>query len=227
VISDSGEIELPRLRQGLYRFFAVAFLPPGEANIARLDPAAQVLQELGVDSLAFAQPWLDMRQTLSTRPSLEALHSEYVNLFESGSDGALCPAIESFYVASPRHGGPALVTADLEVEYQRLGTTVADGHHLDVDHICPQLDLMALLCAREVTAGESGDIQSVTWWNHEQREFTDNHLSHWVPRFATRVREVAPKGLYRALVVALDAFIDHDRELLHVLAHHERAGTRT
>ena len=219
-----GEIELPRLRQGLYRFFAAALLPPQATRLNQLDPAADLLQELGVDTLAFAEPWLDMRQALATRPSPELLEAEYVRLFESGSDPGLCPALESFYVSSPRRGGPGGVTADLKVEYQRLGMAVAGGLPIDVDHICPQLELMGLLCANEGTAVELGDLEAVAKWNHEQRQFMDKHLGRWLPCFAARVRQLAPRGLYRELIVTLDAFIDHDHELLRILDRRERPG---
>ncbi len=220
-----GRISLPRLRQGLYRFFAAALLSPDEARVARLDSAAGLLEEFGVETLAFASPWLDMRRSLSMCKSLDALEADHIHLFESGSDGVLCPAIESFYVSSPRQGGPALVTADLEVEYQRLGLTVSEDLHLDVDHISPQLELMALLCANEATAGDDGDLRSVGEWSHEQCRFTDNHLSLWVPRLAARFKDVAPEGFYKSLVEVLDAFVDHDRDLLHVLERRERVGS--
>ena len=113
------EFDLVRLRQGLYRFFAVGLLPPDRLRLDELDGAAELLDALGVGSLAFARPWDVMRGELATRPQVAQLEPLYVQLFESGSDGALCPPIESFYVASPRHGGPAAVIADLEVEFQR------------------------------------------------------------------------------------------------------------
>jgi TorA maturation chaperone TorD len=207
VIPGLEELELPRLRQGLYRFFAAALLPPETARVDQLEPAAGLLEDLGVDTLAFAEPWLAMRRSLAERPTIEALQAQYVHLFESGSDGALSPPVESFYVSTPRQG----------VEYRRLGFEVGTDHQLDVDHICPQLELMALLCAREATAGECGDLTSVAEWNAEQRQFTDTHLSRWMPPFAARVRSAASPGPYCDIVVTLEAFVDHDRELLHVL----------
>jgi len=105
----SAEIELPRLRQGLYRFFAVAFLPPEAARIEQLAAAAQLLDDLGVDTLAFAPPWLEMRRLLDNGLEMQELATRYVRLFESGSDGALCPPVESFYVSSPREGGGSSV----------------------------------------------------------------------------------------------------------------------
>lgn len=226
MIAGPGEVELPRLRQGLYRFFATALLPPREARIEQLTEAADLLEDLGVDTLAFAGLWRDMGQALATRPPLEAIEVQYVHLFEAGSDGALCPPVESFYMSSPRHGGPAVVAAELEVEYGRLGFTVSDKTTAGVDHVSSQLELMALLCAKEATAGECADLRSVAAWNHEQQRFTDNHLSQWIRPFAARVREATPAGLYQNVVDTLDAFVDHDRELLHVLERQERTGPR-
>lgn len=219
---DTGD--LARLRQGLYRFFAVALAPPEPARIDRLGSAADLLEDLGVDTLAFAQPWREMRGALATLPPFEELAVQYVSLFETAGiqREALCPPVESYYVASARAGGPALVTADLEREYRRLGIKLADGLGHGLDHISPQLELMALLCAEEATAGESGDLESVAAWNQEQQKFADDHLSRWVPRFTARIRENAPLGFYRALVLTLEAFLDHDRELLRLLGRRER-----
>lgn len=221
-----AEIEFVRLRQGLYRFFAVAFSPPQAARLEQLDSAASLLDDLGVGTLAFADPWREMRDTLAGRGPFEELEARYVQLFQSGSDSTLCPPVESFYVSSPRQGGPAVVTADLETEYGRLGMAVTSTTELGADHLCPQLEAMALMCAEEAAAVEQGDLASVAAWNQQQRRFTDQHLSHWVPQFAARVRDTRASGLYPAFVAALAAFVDHDRELLHVLERRALTGPR-
>lgn len=224
MIPIGAEIELPRLRQGLYRFFSVALLSPDQAHIDQLIPAGDLLEEMGVDTLAFAQPWLEMRRSLASCSAVTALAGQYIQLFESGSDGRLCPPVESFYMSSPRQGGPAVVTAELESEFNSLGLMVASTRELGADHIASQLELMALMCAQEANSGEAGDLASVSEWTQEQRQFLDDHLSRWVPRFATRVASVGSPGFYRAAVIAVAAFIDHDRELLHVLERQERTG---
>ena len=225
-MSKSAELELTRLRQGLYRFFAVAFLPPEQEQIEQLAMAADLLEDLGVDTLAFDQAWKEMIRWLRTPVDVDSLAAQYVHLFESGSDGALCPPVESFYLSSPLQGGTALVTADLEADFNRLGLGVAGRSEQGVDHISPQLELMALLCAQEATAAECGDLESVSTWNHEQLRFSDSRLSRWVPLFATRIPAVATHGFYRVLVGAVHAFVDHDRELLHALERRERTGHR-
>jgi TorA maturation chaperone TorD len=223
----SAEIELPRLRQGLYRFFAVAFLPPESARVKQLAAAAHLLDDLGVDTLAFAPPWLEMRRLLDNGVEMQELATRYVRLFESGSDGALCPPVESFYVSSPREGGPALVAAELESAFTSLGLSIASESNLQPDHISAQLELMALMCAQEASAAEQGDLSSVSEWSHEQQQFSDSHLNRWIPYFVSRVQETTSSGFYRALVVSVGAFVDHDRELLHVLERRERTGPRS
>jgi len=120
-----------------------------------------------------------------------------------------------------------VITADLEAEYGRLGMALSSTTMLSADHLCPQLELMALMCAQEAEAGERGDPECVSSWSREQRQFTDHHLSRWVPLFAARVRDTPATGLYPAFVAALAAFVDHDRELLHALDRRERTGPRS
>jgi len=209
--------ELAHLRQGLYRFFAGALLPPDQNRLDEMVAASGLLGRAGIDSFAFAPAWWAVDAELRGPLALRDLAATHVRLFEAGTDGALCPPTESFYVASGRQGGPAFVQAELERDFRRSGAEVATPGGLTADHITPQLELMALLCHREAEGREAGKLASVAESIDEQRHFLERHLCRWTPPFAARAAQMAPPGLYRAVIAAMAAFVDHDRELLHAL----------
>lgn len=212
-----ADAELAHLRQGLYRFFAGAMLPPDADRVDEMVAAASLLARSGIDAFAFAPAWWEVQSELEGLHSLDDLAATHVRLFEAGTDGALCPPTESFYVSSPRQGGPARVLADLDREFRRRGMAVAPDRGLTADHLVPQLELMALLCSREADGREAGQLATVANSIDEQRGFLERHLCRWIPPFAARTATLAPSGLYGVLVAAILAFVDHDRELLHVL----------
>lgn len=211
-------VGLTRLRQGLYRFFAGAMLPPDRDRIDALLAAGDLLSRSGVDAFAFAPAWWPVRAELERLPGHQELAATHVRLFAAGTDGALCPPSESFYLSEPRQGGPALVLADLECDFARNGVAVATGAGMTADQVSPQLELMAVLCERQAEGTEAGDPDAVADAIARQQQFLDNHLGRWIPRFAARTRRLAGGGLYGAVVAAIAAFVDHDRELVHALA---------
>ena len=216
--------ELAHLRQGLYRFFAGAMLPPDQERVDEMVAAAGLLGRVGIDAFAFASTWWQVHAELQSLQRLDELAATHVRLFEAGTDGALCPPIESYYVASPGQGGPAFVIAEVERDFLRNGSAVVHRAGLSAEHLSPQLELMALLAGREAEGREAGNIVVVSDAIDEQRGFLERHLCRWIPPFATRTTQFAPPGLYRALTAAIATFVDHDRELLHVLSPQLAAG---
>ncbi|MEE9533560.1 MAG: molecular chaperone TorD family protein, partial [Acidimicrobiia bacterium] len=140
--------EAASLRQGLYRFFAGAFLPPDERRLQELELSAAYLDTYGVNRFAFAPWWFGLLDAFDDMPGAELLHSEYVRLFLTSSDGTLCPPVESYYQASAEGGGLAELLSDLERNYRRLGVKVQPDSVESVDHISVQLETMAELCRR-------------------------------------------------------------------------------
>ncbi|MDH3753703.1 MAG: molecular chaperone TorD family protein [Acidimicrobiia bacterium] len=215
--------ELARLRQALYRFFAGAMLPLDQRRLDEMVAAAELLSRSGIDAFAFAPAWWEVRAELRGPHVLDDLAAMQVRLFEAGTDGALCPPTESFYLASARQGGPALVLADLERDFRRSGIEVV-RQGLAADQITPQLELMAVLCRDEAEGRDCGQLDRVANSIDAQRGFLERHLCRWIPPFAARTSQFAPPGLYRAVVAAIAAFIDHDRELLHVMQRADPTG---
>lgn len=219
--SGLNAIELARLRQGMYRFFASALLPPDDERLTQLNGAVSFLEEWGIEAFAFAPAWRSMRDALDDAPPVEDLEAEYIRLFEAGVDGVLCPPTESFYLTSIRQGGAATTAATLEREYARIGVVLAEQGKHSADEASPQLELMAYLCGAEAVAREAGAWDEARGFIEEEAAFLEEHLSLWFGDFAERVAARAPRSFYGALTAAAGVFIAHDQELTAILGSND------
>ncbi len=213
-------VDTARLRQGLYRFFGGAYLPPDPMRVEDLARAAMYLDTLGVDRFAFAAPWFAFLEEMKELPASEELHAEHVRLFHTSTQGTLCPPIESFYAASAEGGGLAALLSKLDREYRALGIQVQKGSVESVDHLSVELETMAELCRREGDAAELGDLEAVHGALHLQLRFLSDHVGWWFPRFAARVTDADPLPFYAHLTNAAGGFIAHDRDFIPGLSRH-------
>ncbi|MEK7252447.1 MAG: molecular chaperone TorD family protein [Actinomycetota bacterium] len=202
--------DVAHLRQGCFRLLSRGFARPGTHDREAFEQAGTVLDTLGLDAFAFAPAvwgWLD-RFALANEAALE---SEYVRLFESGTDGALCSPMESQHLGSVRAGDAATIAARVESALRRYGVVVDDGRA--PDHVGWQLELGARLCASEQACGESGDEAGVTAALHELEELTAT-LGRWVPRLHRSLVRHDRTGVYGSLSGAAVAFLIHEGDLV-------------
>jgi len=212
VSAPSAWAEAARLRQGLYRFFAATLLPPSSERLEMLAESVLLLNTLGIEEYAFAPAWNRVVQLMAAPPDLSELDTEYVRMFESGVDSALCPPNESFYTTSARTGGTATALSELSRLYRELGLTAGGVQSIQPDHVSTELEVMSALCAQEADLAERAEHHFAgEVLNHEQA-FLTAHLAGWFPMFAERVSAASPPFFYEATVVAADAFVRHDTE---------------
>jgi TorA maturation chaperone TorD len=208
--------DLDALREASYRFYSSALLPPDPERVARWEDTAEIIDGADPEAFAFAPAWRRLRARVVPPPS--ELMAEYVRLFDAGVDGALCPPYESHWLASPRRGGPALVTSELEQTYRGVGLSVSRRGSVTADHVATELEVAAFLCRAQRAARGNGDAVAARTAQRRQMAFLDEHLGRWLPELATRLRTVAPESFYRAVVDAAAAFVRHDRDLLGALS---------
>lgn len=206
--------ETARLRQGLYRFFGAAYLPPDAERIEELVRAAAYLGTIGIDRFAFAPWWFGFLAELEEIPASDELNAEYVRLFLSSSRGTLCPPLESFYVTSAEGGGMATLLSGLDGEYRSLGIEVHRGSVESVDHLSVELETLAELCRREAEEAARGEAEAVHALLHLQLGFLTNHLGLWFPGFVGRMNNARPAPFYARLTEAADAFLQHEQDFI-------------
>ncbi len=206
-------VDVARLRQGLYRFFGGALLPPDASRRESLIAAAGYLDGLGIEAFAFSGAWDVLVGTLECLPSSRELSAEYTRLFASGMDGELCPPTESFYTGSAEGGDLATAVAAVQRDYAVLGLSVVDASQ-PPDHATSELEAMAGLCSREVEDWESKQIEEVRVRLGVEHGFLRRHLAAWFPAFRLRVERSHKLPFYSATVDATAAFLVHEVDFI-------------
>ena len=77
--------------------------------------------------------------------------------------------------------------------YERLGVEVGTPSVLP-DHIGAELNFMGILLQKI----EFGSMEQETY-RQLSRDFLDEHLRNWIPRFASDMEKAAETSLYKAL----------------------------
>ena len=205
---------LARLRQGVYHLLGAGFSTPTADTIGHTIASIPVLADLGLFDFAFSIPLVGYAEqvALADRNQLTAA---YMALFEVGVGGASCPPTESAWLANPNKGDVAVIHSELRRTYSRLGLKPSGPRRDTIDHATVELDVMSSLCADEVCPSEAG--RPIDRLRLHQRQFLQEHLNRWVPRFAQAVVRSDRHPAYTALARATHAYLLHDVELLIML----------
>ncbi len=90
--------------------------------------------------------------------------------------------------------------ADLAAFYRAFGLEVCEDASERQDHICMELEFMAVLAAKEAYALEHQiDDEALPLLRSAQKQFLREHLGRWVPAFARRLARAAGPGVIAAL----------------------------
>jgi TorA maturation chaperone TorD len=219
-VSEFPEIveDFARFRQGMYRIFSAAFLPPQPERLLDLMAGADMLEGMGMSHLAFYREWVPWGEALRDIDDVTLIDVEYVRMFTTGVTGAVSPPTESFYTADPIRGEVAEVLGDLRLVYDRYRleptTAVADT----LDHVSIQLEVMSALCAREADALVDGNDRRLDLTLANQLEFIETHLGVWLPAFVDRIASVETTPFYATLGPAVASFVHHDTGVIRFLS---------
>ena len=80
------------------------------------------------------------------------------------------------------------------------------------DHIALELEFMAVLGDRIVTAAEAADEAEVERLLSTQRNFLEDHLASWAPLMTADLRRFTQCGLYQGLASLTDGFLQVEEE---------------
>lgn len=146
------------------------------------------------------------------RFDLLELKKEHSYLF-IGPFSLPAPPYESYY----RHGGMMQGESSHRVAhfYKQAGMEIAPDFKDAPDHIVLEAEFMAGLCALEISAGESGDLERVNSIRYLQKVFLEAHLLQWLGSFRQAVEKSAREAFYPAAVRVLEKVALNHREQLN------------
>jgi anaerobic sulfite reductase subunit A len=140
------------------------------------------------------------------------LAADFAGLFLNAGSRPAHP-YESFYT-SPEHLLMQEARDQVLLAYTTSGLALGGKFHEPEDHIALELEFMSYLCQRTVAASEAGDPQMTRTHLQSQREFLEDHLLRWAPRFCEDLECHAATDFYRALGRLLSDFLDLERETM-------------
>lgn len=131
------------------------------------------------------------RINLNSEEEMQDLLWDFTRLF-IGPYRLPCPPWESVYASEKR-----LLLQEpsdaVRAIYERLGVEVGTPSVLP-DHIGAELNFMGILLQKI----EFGSMEQETY-RQLSRDFLDEHLRNWIPRFASDMEKAAETSLYKAL----------------------------
>lgn len=204
--------DLARIRQGSFRLLAAGYGRPSLASNAQIESGLVALDALGFGSFSFAGGFWDWGAALRSA-ELGGVSAEFVRLFGSGLDGAICSPVESQQLGSNLQGDPARHAGRIEDLMRRSGFSLSDDDR-PPDHLVVELELASALCGSEAAArarGESGEQEL------ELQQEIVVVLAMWLPEFARRVIQQDQSGVFGRLAAATDAFVQHEIDLVRLL----------
>ena len=211
--------DLARIRQGCYRVLSSAYRAPTHERIADMQAGVALLEDLGIGMFSFTAPLRRWDVALDeSEPAVVA--GEYVRLFGSGMDGALCPPIESQQLGINLVGDAARHAGRIKDLMRRSGFE-AQSDDRPPDHLVVEFGLASMLCAAEADERASGGTGLD--WLELQMELVAV-LAMWIPGFADDVAARDNTGAFAALGEATAAFVLHEHDLVRMLI--DTAGER-
>lgn len=144
---------------------------------------------------------------------LTELAVDFVRAFiGSGNDGySAAYPFESVYT-SPKRLMMQEARDEVLAVYRSEGLDKLPSWKESEDHIALELEFMAVLGDRIVTAAEAADEAEVERLLSTQRNFLEDHLASWAPLMTADLRRFAQCGLYQGLASLTDGFLQMEEE---------------
>jgi TorA maturation chaperone TorD len=140
---------------------------------------------------------------------------EYAKLFLGLGAGIYHPS-ESAYTTST-HFIMQQPRDSVMAEYRKALVDKVKGFPEPEDHVAMELQFMAHLCGKTEEAVKSGQNVDAKNLLESQRNFMNNHLMIWVPKFAADVIKATTVDFYKAIAQITAGFLEVDKEAIRDL----------
>lgn len=151
------------------------------------------------------------------------LAAEFANLFLNAGNHPVFP-YESVYT-SPE--GLLMQEARDEVlrEYRQQGLVGSDKSNEPEDHLAIELEFMLFLGQKTIEALQIDDKEQGIACLQKQKEFLEQHLLAWCPRFCNDLALASESDFYRGIALLTGGFLDSEPETLTWLIEQIRGAS--
>lgn len=191
-------------RSRFFWWLAEWFLsPPTQDQIASLPTPDTTVPVDQMDAAWYALAAATPEADTATR---EQLGIEFTRLFSGIQEGSAPPPPFESVWREDRLIGES--TVQVIEAYAKAGFSDIDLEAGPQDHVAVELKFIALLALREAEAWQADDKTSAHRRLIQQRDFLNQHLAAWAPRWADAIIEQARAPLFAALAGLLKAGIE-------------------
>lgn len=141
---------------------------------------------------------------------LQGLRSAHLELFPpvASSDA---PGYETAYRGEGVFQQSAML-ADIAGFYRAHGLRPGGSERERLDHITVEVEFMALVARKEVSALQRTHLEEAEICRHTSRSFLQDHLACWAPAFGRRAANVSSHDWYRAAGELLADWVEADAD---------------
>lgn len=183
----------------------IAALPaPDDATDAATDNTTEAVA--AADAIDVAWQALASAVPKTVAEGLEPLGIEFTRLFSGIQEGSAPPPPFESVWREDRLIGES--TVQVIEAYAKAGFADIDLEAGPQDHVAVELKFIALLALREAEAWQADDKAGAHQRLVQQRDFLNQHLAAWAPRWADAIIEQARAPLFAALAELLKAGIE-------------------
>lgn len=102
---------------------------------------------------------------------------------------------------------------DVLAKYREYGLDRSEDCNEPEDHIFFELEFMGVLCKQTHKSIIAEDNSAVLSCLVEQKNFIEQHLLNWVPRFCNDIEKYAETDFYKGIAKVTEAFIKMDIDI--------------
>ncbi len=204
--------ELLKVRKGFYAFLYRMYLeePPRELAEDLVNKKFPVpdLESLNED---MAEGFKMLKKFMKTSKDVDEVHEkltdEYTRLF-LGPGRLPVPPYESMYMDGTMMGKSLL---EVKKVYRKAGVGKSGDYAEPEDHIAFELKFMHWLCEEGINAGDDERVkESIAL----QKDFMNEHLMRWAPKFCDDLYESKQADFYKGIAKVTKGFLLLDSELI-------------
>lgn len=151
------------------------------------------------EALAILRSWSEANQAGLRTSAIDGLNEDYMRLFV-GPGRLLAAPWQSVYTNKDR-AVFQMESASVKNWYLRFDLALASEYNEPADHVGLEFAFVAHLAELILAAAAIRDGEEVKRLIAAQRGFLGQHVSRWVPRWASDVAQHARTDLYRGLAL--------------------------
>ncbi len=198
-------------RSVLYELLARLYSYPFDEQI--LGSVASLRLEDGTAELNDSLDRMKAAVAVRGVQGVDALNVEATRLFE-GPGKPIAPPFASYYLHGRLMGPPAIAANRFYLSKDALPDSEGS---VPSDHLAVELGFMAYLATRAERAFAGGETADALSALESSREFIDEHLLTWLPRFIEDVVRGADSSFFTGLAEFTAASVNWDRRWLEAL----------